>query len=357
MRTSPLILSVLFAIWSVEAAEKNALTVVRNANELRTALATLKDGAILKIGPGEYPGGHYIEKTAGLTIEALDPQQPPHFKGSANAWHFARCPKLTLRNLIVSGQTDNGLNIDDGGELTKAVRGITIENIAVNDIGPTGNHDGIKCSGLDELVIRDCSITGWGGQGIDMVGCHKVTISGCTFKGKAGFSATAGVQMKGGTADVCVEKCRFKDAGERPLNIGGSTGLAYFRPQGAKFEAARITVRNNVIEASPCAAAFVGVDGAEFSGNTILFPEKWIFRILQETIEKGFAPCRNVFISSNRIVFRRSQVRDEINIGPNTAADSFRFEQNKWFAEDRPQESSPTLPSEEKDGIYSRDPR
>jgi hypothetical protein len=196
MHTRPVILAVLFAISSAEAAEKNAPTVVRNADELRTALATLKDGAILKIGPGEYPGGHYIEKIAGLTIEALDPQQPPHFKGSANAWHFARCPKLTLRNLIVSGQTDNGLNIDDGGELTKAVGGITIENIAVNDIGPTGNHDGIKCSGLDELVIRDCSVTGWGGQGIDFVGCHKSRITGCRFIGKPGFTASAAIQPK-----------------------------------------------------------------------------------------------------------------------------------------------------------------
>ena len=357
MHSKPVILAVLFATWPVDAAEKSAPTNVRNAKELRAALAGLKDGATLKIGPGDYPGGHYIERTADLTIEALDPKQPPHFKGSANAWHFARCPNLTLRNLRVSGQTDNGLNIDDGGELTKPVGGITIENIAVSDIGPTGNHDGIKCSGLDELVIRDCRITGWGGQGIDMVGCHKVTIRACTFTGKAGFSASAGIQLKGGTADVSVEKCHFKSAGERPLNIGGSTGLAYFRPQGAKFEAARISVRDNVIEASPCAAAFVGVDGAEFTGNTILFPEKWIFRILQETVEPGFVQCRNVLISSNRIVFRRSQVQVEINIGPNTAADSFRFAQNQWFAEDRPKESRPTLPSAEKDGIHDGDPR
>lgn len=90
MHSNPVILAVLIATFPVAAAEKNAPTVVRNAKELRAALAGLKDGSTLKIAPGDYPGGHFIDRTADLTIEALDPQQPPHFKGSANAWHFAR---------------------------------------------------------------------------------------------------------------------------------------------------------------------------------------------------------------------------------------------------------------------------
>jgi hypothetical protein len=154
-----------------------------------------------------------------------------------------------------------------------------------------------------------------------------------------------------------VEKCHFLNAGERPLNIGGSTGLAYFRPPGATFEAAGIVVRENIIEGSLCAAAFVGVDGVEFSGNTILFPEKWIFRILQETTAPGFVPCRNVRVAGNRIVFRRSQLRTDLNIGSNTAPETFVFAGNQWFAEDRPEASQPQLPVEEKDGIYGRDPR
>jgi hypothetical protein len=103
--------------------------------------------------------------------------------------------------------------------------------------------------------------------------------------------------------------------------------------------------------------AFVGVDGAEFSGNTILFPTKWIFRILQETREPGFAPCRNVVVRDNRIVFRRSQVQIEVNVGDGTSPESFRFEKNRWFAEDKPQASKPRLPTAEKDGVYGTDPR
>ncbi len=331
--------------------------VVRDAESLRSALPSLKSGDTLKVAPGDYPGGHQIMNLTDLTIEALDAENPPHFKGGANGWQFSRCSGLTLRNLRISGQTGNGLNLDDGGDLANPVTGITLDHIEVSDIGPSGNHDGIKCSGLDKLTIRDCTITGWGGQGIDFVGCHHSLITGCRFIGKEGFMASAGIQLKGGTSDVIVEKCRFTDAGERPLNLGGSTGLPYFRPQGAKFEAARLIARDNVIEGSLCAAAFVGVDGAEFSGNTILFPTKWIFRILQETNEPGFVPCRNVVVRDNRIVFRRSQVQTEVNVGGGTSPESFRFEKNHWFDEDKPQSSKPKLPAAEQDGVYGTDPR
>ncbi len=333
------------------------VVTVRNAAELRAALQVLKPATVLKIAPGEYPGGHSVQGVERLTVEALDPKNPPHFKGGNTAWQFSRCDGLTLRDVRVSGQQANGINLDDGGQLDRPVKGITIERVEISDIGPRGNHDGIKASGLTGLTIRDCTIAGWGGQGIDFVGCHQSLITGCRFIGKPGFTASAGVQLKGGTSGVVVEKCRFTDAGQRPVNVGGSTGMAYFRPQGAKHEASRIIVRENIIEGGLCAAAFVGVDGAEFTGNTILFPTKWIFRILQETTADGFAPCRNVLVKGNRIVFRRAQVQTDINIGGGTEPTTFRFEGNHWFAEDRPGASKPQLPVAEKDGVHGTDPR
>ena len=331
--------------------------IVREADSLRKSLGDLKPRTTLKIASGDYPGGLHVVGVDSLTVEALDSESPPHFKGGANAWHFSRCQNLTVRHLRISGQSGNGLNVDDGGLFDEPVTGITLEHLEISDIGPKGNHDGMKCSGLDKLTIRNCTLTGWGGQGIDMVGCHDSLITDCRFTGKAGFSATAGVQMKGGSSDIIVEKCHFMNSGERPLNVGGSTGLDLFRPSGAKFEAKDIVVRDNMIEGSSCAAAFVGVNGAEFTGNTVLYPEKWIFRILQETTAVGYAPCRSVLLKDNRIVFRRAQVQIEINIGADTEPQTFRFEGNHWFAEDRPQASKPLLPSQEENGTYGVDPR
>ncbi len=330
------------------------VVVVRDADSLRSALRELKPSTTLRVGSGVYPGGHSVIGIEKLTIEAFDSEQPPVFKGGATAFQFSRCHELTLRHLRITGQSINGLNLDDGGNLANPVLGITLDHIDVSDIGPKGNCDAIKCSGLNKATIRDCTITGWGGQGIDFVGCHQSLITGCRFVGNEGFSASAGIQLKGGTSDVTVEKCHFINAGERPLNLGGSTGMAYFRPQGAKYEATRLLVRDNIIEGSLCSAAFVGVDGAEFTGNTLMYPSKWIFRILQETTDPGFCPCRNVLIQDNRITFRRFQVQTEINIGGGTSPETFQFANNHWLAEDKPQASKPKLPTEEKNGVYGK---
>ncbi|WP_265594820.1 right-handed parallel beta-helix repeat-containing protein [Haloferula sp. BvORR071] len=326
--------------------------VVKNPSELSAAIGKLKDGDTLKIGPGEYPGGNSVGGVANLTVEALDPKSPPLFKGGSNAWQFSRCQGLKLRYLHCRGQTGNGFNIDDGGKREEPVKGVVIEDLRVEDIGPQGNFDGIKCSGLQDLRIERCEISGWGGQAIDFVGCSESVITGCRISGKEGFSQHTGPQFKGGCSKVIIEMCTFKDAGERPIQVGGSTGLDYFRPPGAKYEAKDIIVRGNTIEGGMCACAFTGVDGAEFSNNTILRPEKWIFRVLQETRVEGFAPCRNVKVMNNKITFRREQVGTELNISEGTAPETFVFEGNRWLAEDRPQASKPKLPVEEKGGVY-----
>ncbi len=330
---------------------------VKDAAELRTALAAARGGDVIRIAGGDYPGGHFVSGVRGLTVEAADPENPPHFKGSAQAFHFSRCPDLKLRHLRVSGQTANGINLDDGGPENERVTGIVLENLHVSDIGPSGNHDGIKCSGLADLVIRDCTIEGWGGQAIDLVGCHRVRISGCRFVGKPGFSQHTGPQAKGGSEEVTIENCTFVDAGMRPIQAGGSTGTDYFCPPGAKYEARRIFVRGNRIEGGDCACAFTGVDGAEFTGNTIIRPRRWIFRILTENDAEGFPPARNVVVSANTIVFRRDEISSVINIGAGTAPETFRFSGNRWYAEDAPDRSRPDLPVEETGGIYGEKPQ
>jgi hypothetical protein len=356
-RLALLVRRLLPALICLQAASLSAGDVtVRDDASLAAALAGLTPGTCVKVAPGDYKGGHHVSGVDDLTIEALDPARPPHFRGGKTAFQFTRCQRLKLQHLKISGQEINGLNLDDGGQRDRPVQGVTLAGLEVSDIGPSGNHDAIKCSGLEGLTIRDCLVSGWGGQGIDFVGCHRSVITGCRFTGKLGFSASAGIQLKGGTSEVVVEKCWFKEAGERPVNVGGSTGLEFFRPAGAVWEAKDLTVQDCVIEGSLCAAAFVGVDGAVFRRNTILHPGRWVFRILQETTAPGFVPCRRVSITDNKITFRRSQVRTEVNIGAGTEPSTFSFSRNHWFAEDDPGHSRPQLPVPETDGVYGTKP-
>ncbi len=336
---------------------------VSNTDELRQALSGAPPGTHLLLEPGQYAGDLYVEGLQGeegklIVIAAADPQTPPRLVGGAQAIHLSDAAYVELRDLVISGQSGNGLNIDDGGTFDTPAHHITLTRLTVTDTGPRGNRDGIKLSGVEDFVVRDCRIERWGdgGSGIDMVGCHEGLIEGCRFTAREGLGGS-GVQAKGGSAGVTVRRCLFDRAGGRAVNIGGSTGLQFFRPQGVGYEARDITVEGSVFIGSQAPFAFVGVDGATVRYNTVYLPEKWALRILQETTEPGFVPCRDGVFCHNIVVFQSDKWSEGgVNIGPNTAPASFVFEGNLWYCRDRPDRSIPALPTEETGGLYGQDP-
>jgi hypothetical protein len=278
------------------------------------------------------------------------------FVGGNEGLHLTSCSGIVLRNLVVRGQKDNGLNADDGGKAGTAHH-VAFENVKVEDIGPQGNHDGIKLSGLDDFAVRNCTFHGWGGQGVDMVGCHRGLIEGCTFQGKQGFSGNTGVTAKGGSAEVTVRRCTFDRAAERGVNAGGSTGDPFYRPLDAPHEAAKITVEGCTFFGGEAPIAFVGVDGAVFRYNTVYDPGKWICRILQERSEPRFTPSSNGLLERNIFVFKAARMGEVVNVGPGTKPETFVFKDNLWFAMDKPAASKLRLPTAEQGGVHGVDPK
>lgn len=114
------------------------------------------------------------------------------------------------------------------------------------------------------------------------------------------------------------------------MNLGGSTGLAFFRPQNATFEAADILVQANLIQGSQAPIAYVGSTRVKVCNNTIIKPTKWVIRILQETVDPTrFIPCGNNEFCNNIVVIDQA-VSTEVNIGPNVNESSFLFSHNMW---------------------------
>jgi Right handed beta helix region len=341
-----------------------AAEVVRVTDDasLQLALRGARAGNAIRLAPGRYQPEVFAAGLQGtperpIVIEGEDAQRPPLFEGGKTGWQLSDCAHLVLRNLAVRGQQANGINIDDGGSYDTPAHHLVLENLHISDIGPRGNFDGIKLSGVDEFAVRDCTVEGWGGQAIDMVGCHQGVIEGCTFRGKAGFSQDTGPQTKGGSSQIAIRRCVFLNAGGRAVNLGGSTGLTYFRPRGALYEAKDILVEGCTFVGGQAPLAFVGVDGALARYNTIYRPDKWVMRVLQETTEPGFVSCRNGRFERNLIVFQRAGVSIQVNVGPHTSPETFVFADNLWYCEDRPQASRPELPAAETGGVYGVDPR
>lgn len=336
---------------------------VQDVDGLRAALAAAKPGTRVLLAPGDYPGGLFFRDLHGapgrpIVIGAADPAHPPRLVGGGNNLQLSEISYVELRDLVLTGGTGNGLNIDDGGTFETPSHHVLLRNLTVTDVGPEGNRDGIKLSGVDDFRIQRCTIRRWGngGQGIDMVGCHRGIIEGCVISQGKGVGGE-GIQAKGGSASIVIRRNRFEDAGWRGVNIGGSTGLAFFRPKVQGYEARDIRVEGNVFIGCQAPIAFVGVDGAIVRRNTLYLPDKWAIRILQETTEPGFVPCRNGVFTENIIVFRSdSWAEGGVNIGPNTAPHTFRFARNVWYCVDRPDRSRPALPTPETDGMVGKDP-
>ena len=355
MRTSiPVVL-----LWAASAMAGQAVRVADDA-QLRRALAEARAGTTISIAPGRYRGGLYLSDRSGtaeapIVIEGGDPNRPPVFQGGVQLIHLSDCSYVVLRNVVARGFPGNGLNVDDGGSFDTPAHHILLENVTVQDTGPRGNRDGMKLSGVDRFVIRRCRIEGWGGSSIDMVGCHHGLIEDCVFVAKDGFSQATGIQMKGGSADILVQACFFdgRRGGGRAVNIGGSTGLRYFRPKVGDCEATDITVAGNRFVGSAAAVAWATARGGHVHHNTICQPLRWPLRILQEQPTDRFKPSHGGVFEDNVVVYGR--VVSVVNIGPNTAPETFTFRRNAWFraGDARP----PSLPAAETGGVYGVDPR
>jgi hypothetical protein len=344
---------------------------VRTAGQFSQAVINAKPGTTIAIAPGVYEAGFSFvgiqgKKDKPIVIRGADPKNAPVFKGGNVGLHLAQTGYVHIQNLVFEGQRDVGLNIDDGGNYTEPARGVRITGVTVRDMTEAGNHDGIKLSGLHDFAVTGSQIVRWGpkgGQGIDMVGCANGTIRGCAFTHNADEEESIGIQAKGGSRNITISGCLFENAGGRAVNVGGSTGFAFFRPPldrspkpaPVNFEAQNITVEGCVFTGGLTPVAFVGVDGATFRVNNVKYPKKWALRILQETQEADFVPCRNVRFEDNVIVFRSDRwTEGGVNIGPKTAPKTFTFARNAWQCEDKPEQSRPKLPTPEKNGVYGQ---
>ena len=322
----------------------------------------------IRMAPGEYPGGIGFWNLSGepdrpIVIAAADPRNPPVIKGGKTGLYFSNPSHVEVRDLVITGASVYGLHIDDGGSKAGSPpRHLLLRGLRVSDTGTDGNHDALKLSGLEDFRVEGCTLERWGrGEGIDMVGCHGGTIEGNVLR-HDGRTVVTGVQMKGGTSRMVVRRNRFEQIGGRGINVGGCTGLQFFRPPLTTppfSEAREILVEGNSFIGGIVPFAFPGTDGATVRFNTIYCPKRWALRILQETSADGFVPSRNGVLTDNLFVFRSEEWNGGgVDIGDGTDPKSFRFERNWWYCLNDPAKTKRLvrLPTQEIDGVYGRDP-
>ncbi|MBX3044327.1 MAG: T9SS type A sorting domain-containing protein [Candidatus Kapabacteria bacterium] len=324
---------------------------------IRLAALQAEAGDTIFVYGGVHQGGMLISKlqgTADLRIFIIgQPDTEVIIRGGGNSIQFSDAKYVEIQGLIIENQTSNGMNIDDGGDYSTPAEFITISDCIFRDISATGNNDLLKMSGVDNFIIKSCIFENGsaGGSGVDMVGCHNGKIQNCIFK-NMGSNA---IQAKGGTQYIEIYANYFENCGQRTLNLGGSTGLQYFRPIDAKFEAADLQVYSNIFIGSLAPIAYVGSVRVDVINNTIINPERWVIRILQETVDESrFEKCGNNRFENNIIYF--GNISTETNVGTNTAPETFTFRNNYWYNHQNPNWQGPNLPATEINQVVGLDP-
>ncbi len=328
-------------------------------------------GSAIRVHAGTYAGGIFLSDLAGtesapIWIGGVPGEPRPVLAGASEGLHLSRCSYLVVHDLEVRNATANGINADDGGDYADplATHHLTFHHLWIHDIGAGGNQDCLKLSGLNDFTVAlsEFALCGGGssGSGVDHVGCHQGLLARNLFHD---LSANA-IQSKGGSVDLEIRWNRFIDSGARSLNLGGSTGFQFFRPPLSttlpNAEARDLRVVANVFEGSDAAVAYVGCVGCVVANNTIVDPDNWILRILQETTSSPpylFEACRDGVFVNNLVYFDRGALSTHLNIGPNTAPETFTFASNLWYAWDNPAQSQPSLPVTETGGLYGVDPQ
>lgn len=319
---------------------------------------TLLPGDTVIVADGEYNQRENISDLNGDLFHPIvimaETRGGVTYRGGTEAWHFSDCSYLKISGFVFTGQSGNGVNFDDGGTFDTPAHHIIIEHCTFRDMNASGNNDLLKLSGLDDFRISFCSFINGadGGSGIDMVGCHRGKIQGNCFENMG----SNGIQAKGGTQYITIEQNDFIHAGRRSVNLGGSTGLPFFRPQDAPFEAADLLVRANTFLGSDAPIAFVGSTRVLVENNTIVYPEVWIYRILQENVDARFIQCGDN-IMRNNLVYVDDRLRRDFNIGSNTRPETFLFENNLWYNEDDMNWGGPDNPGTEPIAITDIDPQ
>lgn len=314
--------------------------------DIEEALGDATPGTRIVVHPGVYTGGLYVSGITGTATApiALHGEPGAILEGGGEALHVSASEYLVIEGFEARNTTANGINVDDGGDGSGGNH-LVFRDLHIHHVGTGGNSDCLKLSGLDDFWVlgsemHDCNA----GDAIDMVGCHDAVIAGSHFHDSPGN----GVQGKGGSADVLMHGNLFERIAQRSVNAGGSTGLEFFRPIDAPHEAARLMIVANVIvEPGDTPIAYVGCDACVFAFNTVVEPGMRIARILQETTDARFVPSRNGLFVNNLVVYEASVVSSSfrfVNIGGDTAPETFTFGSNLWYASDSPS-TAPMIPA------------
>ena len=336
LRLSSCAAAVVSVCLLIGSAAPAATSTVYTTDQLRNTLQSASPGDRIYVAPGTYTQHLWAENVHGapgnlIEVVALDPTNRPVFQEqSSGVFTLYQSSYVLVDGIIVRGA---GTPSSSGNNICFTFsHHMILRNSVSGDITHTGNSDGLKFAGSDNLLIHNCVVEDWGegGSGVDCVGARDSLFmrNSFAFASLATGASANGLQPKGGTYNMGFYKNRFTDGSSRAQQFGGSTGDAYWhqgnRAQG--WEGFDMVSMGNFFDAGEAAVAYVSCTGCEVSHNTIVDPEKWVMRILKEGGDHETAGN-----SFDHNLVEYGPVSSIQNVGSSTQPTTFSYDGNFWY--------------------------
>lgn len=293
------------------------------------------------------------ERDNPITIRGLDPKRPPVIAASRYGLVLHQPQHVVIENIVITGATIAGLVVDDLDPTAEPNShepapptprkpwraNLVIRNVSVTNTGPQGKRHAIELSGLQDVRIHDVHIEGWGGSGLELIGCHGVSVESCRFIALNDYSQLHAIQVRAGSERVNITQCHFQGIAEAVVVLGGLSQLREFRPEipldadsRSHYEARHIQLQRCTFLGGACPIVLAHCDDTLIRNSTFIRPRYAVLGTTPEPTDHRIAPARRATFGGNLVVWEPGDLRRLVAVAPNDDAQSFVFEQNLWWS-------------------------
>jgi hypothetical protein len=329
--------------------------LVRPGQDLESLLEQAGPGDELILWPGRYRGvsvrGIAGRRDAPIVIRGLRADDPPVIEGGAWGLRLIGVSHLRFQDIVIRKSRIDGIEIGPGEDGTRS-HSIRLERIRVEDTGERPGRHGIALASVDDVMLRDVSVAGWTGSGIEIVGSRDVTVDGAHLEGRD-RGELLGIRLRAGTRRTTIMNSRLVEPGLGAIALGGRSRDQEFPPDetadrdGRRWEVVAPVIEDVTILGSEIALTFLGAKQASVTHVTIVDPRRAAMRIARPRDDVAFGTMDAASISRCLIAWRTLEDPTVIEFGPGATDDGMWLEENLWWRATDPFPADTDFPGHE----------
>jgi hypothetical protein len=247
----------------------------------RVPAGTAWDGIAAKARPGDEivlePGVHLparIEGLAGeagrpIVIRARDEQSLAEIRGGTRGLELVGPSHVEVRNIFLRDTAEEGILVT--GDAAAPARGILVRNVLLARCGAARRTPAIRLSGVEGFTLADSRVQGFEDAAVAVEGAREVRLERLQVIAEAAGRERTAVRIGAGSAGVTIDR----------IGIGPSIQTAFAIGTGRPADpaaapdvplAARVSVRNALVDRNEVFAALGSAREVDLCRNTIIDP-------------------------------------------------------------------------------------